>query len=334
MAHYSSLFKKDDVKITQQFHSGHKALDLSRGVVRQPIYSGVKLGPGVVSYTATSYIDSNGKPQPNSWVVYVKYDNGMTCRMFHGQVNDSVVKKGDRVSPGQQVYRTGNTGNSSGDHLHYVLLDKNGVAVDPTPWVINDNVEDFKKGEVVIFTGVQNIRRANKIDPENITGKTSIGQTGVIIDGPRYTDGYEWWDIQFSAGGTGWVANVGKFEKHTPVIPEPPVEPPVVPPEQTECEKEVERLKRENTTLKLELGASQDREKMSGERVVFLEETVRDRDKELNELQNDYDRVYIERNRFENEKLALQKKLDELVRGRKSWIQRLGGFLHKLFGKR
>jgi len=256
MAYYSSLFKKDDVRITQQFHAGHKALDLSRGVVRQPIYSGAKLGNGVVSYTATSY-----GTYTNTWVVYIKYDNGMTCRMFHGQVNDAVVKKGDRVSPGQQVYRTGNTGNSSGDHLHYVLLDKNGVAIDPTPWVINDNVEDFKKGDVVIFTGVQNIRRANKIDPENITGKTSIEQIGVIIDGPRYTDGYEWWDIQFSAGGTGWVANVGKFEKYTPpVTPEPPVI--VEPPQGSEYEKRVQV-----------------------ERVKFLEETLLDREGELKEVE-------------------------------------------------
>lgn len=343
---YSSLFKKDDVRITQQFHSGHKALDLSRGVVRQPIYSGIKLGPGVVSYTATSYT-SSGKTWTNSWVVYIKYDNGMTCRMFHGQVNDAVVKKGDRVVPGQQAYRTGSTGNSTADHLHYVLLDKNGVAIDPTPWVINDNTPDFKKGDSVVFTGIQNIRKGAG-DKFEIARSAIIGEIATIKDGPRTSqnkqfnlgenDSYTWWDMIFEKGGTGWVADVGKFEHY--LVPSIPPEGPVVPPEDTECEKRYKEAQSEISGLKIELGASQGREGSLSGRVSKLELDINMRDLKISELEvslanieDDYKRILGERNRFEKEKLELQRELDELKQGRDTWIKRLGDILAKLFGR-
>lgn len=136
---YSSLYK-GNVHVTTPFKSTHKAIDLGNYKTRNPIYSPNKLGAGTVSYVATSYTDSAGKLWNNSLVIYIKYDNGMTSRMFHGYVGDKVVTKGQRVSVGQQVYRTGNTGNSSGDHLHFVLLNLSGVAIDPAPYVLGDMV--------------------------------------------------------------------------------------------------------------------------------------------------------------------------------------------------
>lgn len=248
MAYYSSLFKKSDVRITQGFSSTHKALDLSRGVVKQPIYSGAKLGEGTVSYTATSYTDSKGKVWANSWVVYIKYDNGMTCRMFHGYVADAVVKKGQRVKPGQQVYRTGSSGNSTADHLHYVLLNSKGVAIDPKPWVIDDK----------------------------------------------------------------------------------PVEPPQ-PPQQTECEKEVERLREIKDGLTEALGESEKGKQVALERADFLEGSLVVREKELKDLEADYNRILEERNRFEQEKLALQLKVDGL--GKPHWTEQLRDRLYELWGE-
>lgn len=289
---YSSLFKTSDVRVTQQFYSGHKALDLSRGVVRQPIYSGVKLGAGVVSYTATKY-----SSYENTWVVYIKYENGMTCRMFHGQVNDAVVKTGDKVAPGQQVYRTGSTGNSDGDHLHYVLLDKNGVAIDPSPWVLNDHVEDFKKNDTVRFTGIQYIRSGSGIQYP-VARNSIVGETGTIIDGPRYSDGYVWYDMKFNAGGTGWVANVGKFEVFVSTdIPEPP--------QQTQWEKDIERLKEKIKGLEEALAASELKNNISLDRIKVCEANLKLREEEIKEVEVELDRVTEERNRFEKEKNEL-----------------------------
>lgn len=115
----------------------------------------------------------------------------------------------------------------------------------------------------------------------------------------------------------------------------PPVEPPQ-PPQQTECQKEVERLKEENTHLTGALGASQEGLKnmteelrLVNERVDFLESTMAIRDKELSDLENDYKRVLEERNRFEQEKLVLELELDSLKKPH--WTEELRDRIYELW---
>lgn len=105
--------------------------------------------------------------------------------------------------------------------------------------------------------------------------------------------------------------------------------PPV--PQPTECEKQVETLKGEIKGLAEALATSQEALKVSGERVKFLEDTLLQREKELNSLDQDYQRVLEERNRFESEKLDLQKELDELKQGRDSVLKKIGDIIYKLF---
>ncbi len=67
--------------------------------------------------------------------------HGNTIGIDHGQGVESIfihlnsinVQEGDRVQPGQVIGTVGNTGASTGPHLHWGLY-VNGVAVDPNPW--------------------------------------------------------------------------------------------------------------------------------------------------------------------------------------------------------
>jgi hypothetical protein len=95
--------------------------------------------------------------------------------------------------------------------------------------------------------------------------------------------------------------------------------------------KRVERLTQENKGLTEALATSQEALKVSGERVEFLEATIAVRDKELADLEDDYERILEERNRFESEKLELQKKLDELEGGSNSIIKKIADIIYKLF---
>lgn len=247
---YSSLYK-GNVHVTTPFKTTHKAIDLGNYKTRNPIYSANKLGEGTVSYTASSYKDSTGKLWTDSWVVYIKYDNGMTCRMFHGYPKDAVVKRGQRVKPGVQVYRTGNSGNSKGDHLHYVLLNSKGVPTDPAPYVLNDKV----------------------LTPPNVS----------------------------------------------------PCE---------EYKKEIITLTSKIKTLEISVGDLQGIVIKNQERIEFLESTLAIREKELTDLEGDYDRIKTERDNFEKQYLALVTELNELKKGRDDWINRLADVLHKLFGSK
>lgn len=67
--------------------------------------------------------------------------HGNTVGIDHGQgvlsiflhLDEIMVEEGEQVLPGQQIGTVGNTGASTGPHLHWGVY-VNGVAVDPVPW--------------------------------------------------------------------------------------------------------------------------------------------------------------------------------------------------------
>lgn len=369
--YFTSLFKKSDVRITQGYSTTHKALDLSRGVVKQPIYSPNKLGSGTVTKIGTSYT-SGGVLYKNTLIVGIKYDNGIYIEMYHGEVGDKVVSLNQRVVVGQQIYRTGNTGKSFGDHLHILMKNSSGIYMNPFDLLINDNIPNpaFKVGDKVIYTGIQNIR-IGAGDKFKISRATTIGEIATIKDGPRTSqnkqfnlgenDSYTWWDMTFS-NGSGWVADVNKFKRYIePVISEPI--PPVESPDTPNCEEYIKKvflLSEENDTLKIkardlekELADAKEQIRIDGtimefheqvkeeddnkiklleERATFLESTMAIRDAELKETENDLIKTKEERDRFEKQYIEVVTELNELKKGRDDWINRLADMLHKLFG--
>jgi murein DD-endopeptidase MepM/ murein hydrolase activator NlpD len=59
----------------------------------------------------------------------ILHDNGLESRMCH--LHDWKVKKGDEVKQGQVVAINGNTGRSTGPHLHYGIRNEDKVYIDP-----------------------------------------------------------------------------------------------------------------------------------------------------------------------------------------------------------
>ncbi len=58
----------------------------------------------------------------------IDHENGFVT--WYGHASSLVVSKGERVSRGQIVALMGTTGNSTGPHIHFIIV-KNGVYVDP-----------------------------------------------------------------------------------------------------------------------------------------------------------------------------------------------------------
>jgi len=213
--YYSSLFK-GNVHVTTPFSTSHPAIDLGNYKTRNPIYSPNFAGNGKVTKQTDSY-KYNGITYSNTLTQWIAYDTGFETCTVHGSTKDRILKVGDKVEIGQLVYRTGNTGYSFGDHLHFQLK-KGGALIDPAPYVLNDL--NFKPDDMLNIKDRVEIkadtwmRKGPGIEYEDSKYLVKKGSVGTVVGGPRNVDGYEWWDINFkkcpevSKFNQGWMANV------------------------------------------------------------------------------------------------------------------------------
>jgi murein DD-endopeptidase MepM/ murein hydrolase activator NlpD len=103
--------------ITQRSHSGHTALDF-----------GVPIGTNVQTTIGGKVIHAGWNNEGYGNLVIV--ENG-PFRTYFAHLSKIPVKVGQVVQEGEVIGLSGNTGNSTGPHLHYEIR-KNGVNIDPT----------------------------------------------------------------------------------------------------------------------------------------------------------------------------------------------------------
>ena len=61
---------------------------------------------------------------------YVEIDHGNGIHSFYGHLNSYDVKVGDYVTQGQEIGKVGNTGQSTGNHLHFGVK-KGDTSINP-----------------------------------------------------------------------------------------------------------------------------------------------------------------------------------------------------------
>lgn len=64
----------------------------------------------------------------------------------HMYAEDVLVKAGDQVHAGQRIASVGNTGTSTGPHLHFEVHDKDDQLVDPMVWLQQNNARQPGQG--------------------------------------------------------------------------------------------------------------------------------------------------------------------------------------------
>ena len=99
---------------------GHKGIDLA-GDTGSPIFAS-KGGTVIFAGWDGNY----------GYSVVIDHGNGLKTRYAHNSA--LCVKKGETVSQGQQIAKLGNTGRSTGPHLHFEIL-KNDKQVNPTAYI-------------------------------------------------------------------------------------------------------------------------------------------------------------------------------------------------------
>ena len=71
-------------------------------------------------------------------MVKIRYWDGTVT--FYAHMSRISASQGQKVAPGQIVGQSGNTGHSTGPHLHLEVHPSGGGAVDPLPWLANHQV--------------------------------------------------------------------------------------------------------------------------------------------------------------------------------------------------
>lgn len=92
-----------------------------------------------IKATAAGIVAERGWRNGYGWVVVV--DHGYGYQTTYGHLNAIEVRKGERVKRGQVIATLGNSGRSTGPHLHYEVR-VNGQPVDPLRFILSDVVVD------------------------------------------------------------------------------------------------------------------------------------------------------------------------------------------------
>src|SRR5699024_3668139 len=71
--------------------------------------------------------------------VDIEYADGTVSR--YGHLSSTSVDEGDEVTRGEVVAESGNTGHSTGPHLHLEIRPGDGDPVDPSPWLARHGLD-------------------------------------------------------------------------------------------------------------------------------------------------------------------------------------------------
>ena len=79
---------------------------------------------------------------------YVLIDHGGEYMTRYSQLDSFSVKKGEQVKKGQQIALSGNSGRSTGPHIHYEVVMVGTGYVDPLDYIENYDFAKVKSGKL------------------------------------------------------------------------------------------------------------------------------------------------------------------------------------------
>ena len=129
----------ENTKITSKFgprakpvagaSTNHGGIDIS-ATIGTEVYAAAD---GTVSYAGWQDPSNHSTGFGN----YVRIDHGNGCLTYYGHCSELLVSNGEQVKQGQLIARTGNTGASSGPHLHFEVR-QDGTKINPMNFFSTD----------------------------------------------------------------------------------------------------------------------------------------------------------------------------------------------------
>lgn len=127
--------------VAQGYYSSNYGYRIDPITGRQALHTGVDIiaTPGTPVMAAAGGVVSTVAFHPEYGnIVDIDHDNGLTSRYAH--LLKSSVKVGDVVMKGQLIAQVGNTGRTTGPHLHFEVREK-GVPLNPNKFFALDRKE-------------------------------------------------------------------------------------------------------------------------------------------------------------------------------------------------
>lgn len=191
----------------------------------------VAIAPGTVSEVWDKETSNSGYQDSRGNFVRIEHADGYHTRYYHMK-QGLYVKVGDKVEQGTPIGYMGNTGASTGAHLHLEVR-KDNVAIDPLPFLLGEKkipeatepakpITEFQIGDIVRITGTH--YQVEKKVPAWVKAKLwKVSKVlGDIVWVNESTDG------QNAINSPFWSKDLELVEA---VNPKPE---PVAPPEQSE----------------------------------------------------------------------------------------------------
>jgi murein DD-endopeptidase MepM/ murein hydrolase activator NlpD len=99
------------------------------------LHAGIDLASGIgspVRAVAAGVVQSSGSENGYGRAVRIRHSDGTVTVYAH--MSALLVRSGEQVSAGEKIGREGNTGHSTGPHLHFEVR-VNGSPLNPIPWL-------------------------------------------------------------------------------------------------------------------------------------------------------------------------------------------------------
>lgn len=109
----------------ERWGSFHSGIDISAGNIN---------GKPIIASDGGKVVAVNTSGWGGGWGIYVLIDHGNGYQTRYAHCSSITVKKGQKVAQGELIGFVGNTGNSTGPHLHFEVL-LNGKRVNPLPYL-------------------------------------------------------------------------------------------------------------------------------------------------------------------------------------------------------
>lgn len=115
-------------KPNEKASKDHKGIDIGNVGIGSPVLA---VAAGKILFTA---IQGGSVNKREGYGKFLEIDHGGGLVSLYGHLDRWVVQKGQQVTAGQLIGYTGNTGNSTGPHLHFGVM-KNGDWVNPLDYI-------------------------------------------------------------------------------------------------------------------------------------------------------------------------------------------------------